>query len=74
MNLGDLIEHRGNIHGDGVKLAARVEALAEPGGICIPEPVHTAMQGTLSLDCEYVGPQRVKNIIGPVKALLSAGA
>jgi TolB-like protein/class 3 adenylate cyclase len=68
VNLGDVIEDRGDIYGDGVNVAARLESLADPGGICISESVHTAVGNKLPFDYEYMGEQEVKNIAKPVKA------
>ncbi len=68
VNLGDVIEDRGDIYGDGVNVAARLESLAEPGGICISESVHTAVGSKLPFDYEFMGEQAVKNIAKPVKA------
>jgi TolB-like protein/class 3 adenylate cyclase/rhodanese-related sulfurtransferase len=68
VNMGDVIEDRGDIYGDGVNVAARLESLAEPGGICISESVHTAVGHKLPFDYEYMGEQEVKNIAKPVKA------
>ncbi len=68
VNLGDVIEDRGDIYGDGVNVAARLESLAEPGGICISESVRTAIGKKLALDYESMGEQRVKNIEEPVRA------
>ncbi len=68
VNLGDVIEDRGDIYGDGVNVAARLESLAEPGGICISESVHTAVGNKLPFDYEFMGEQAVKNIAKPVKA------
>jgi class 3 adenylate cyclase/pimeloyl-ACP methyl ester carboxylesterase len=68
VNLGDVIEDRGDIYGDGVNVAARLESLAEPGGVCISESVRTAIGKKLSLDYESMGAQQVKNIEEPVHA------
>ena len=68
VNLGDVIEDRSDIYGDGVNVAARLEGLAEPGGICISESVHTAIGDKLPLDYEDIGEQQVKNIAKPVRA------
>ncbi len=68
VNIGEVIEDRGEIYGDGVNLAARLEALAEPGGICISESVHTAVGKNLPLRYEFLGEQSVKNIANPVRA------
>ncbi len=67
INLGDVIEDRGDIYGDDVNIAARLESLAEPGGICVSESVHTAIGGKLPLDFEYMGEQQVKNISQPIR-------
>lgn len=68
VNLGDVIEDRGDIYGDGVNVAARLESLAEPGGICISESVRTAIGKKLPLDYESLGEQQVKSIDEPVRA------
>ncbi|MFQ5756972.1 MAG: alpha/beta fold hydrolase, partial [Acidiferrobacterales bacterium] len=68
VNLGDVIEDRGDIYGDGVNVAARLESLAEPGGICISESVRTAIGKKLALDYESMGAQQVKNIEESVHA------
>ena len=68
VNSGDVIEDRGDIYGDGVNVAARLEALAEPGGICISESVRTAVGKGLDLVYEDMGPREVKNIAEPVRA------
>jgi TolB-like protein/tetratricopeptide (TPR) repeat protein len=68
VNLGDVIEDRGDIYGDGVNVAARLENLAEPGGICVSESVRTAIGKKLPLDYESLGEQQVKNIDEPVRA------
>jgi len=67
VNLGDVIEDRDDIYGDGVNVAARLESLSEPGGICITESVRTAVGNRLSLDYDFMGEQRVKNIADPVR-------
>ena len=67
VNSGDVIEDRGDIYGDGVNVAARLEALAEPGSICISESVRTAIGKKLDLEYEDMGKQEVKNIAEPVR-------
>ena len=67
VNLGDVIEDRGDVYGDGVNVAARLESLAEPGGICISESVYTAVAEKLPLIYEDQGEQTVKNIARPVR-------
>lgn len=68
VNLGEVIVDRGEIYGDGVNVAARLESLAEPGGICISESVHTAIGNKLPLDYQDLGEQSVKNIEKPIRA------
>ena len=68
LNLGDVIEDRGDIYGDGVNVAARLEALAKPGGICISESVRSSIGNKFDLDYEYMGEQKVKNIEQPIRA------
>jgi adenylate cyclase len=67
VNLGDVIEDDGDIFGDGVNVAARLEGLADPGGICISESVRTAIGKKLELVYESLGEQKVKNISEPVQ-------
>ena len=68
VNSGDVIEDRGDIYGDGVNVAARLESLAEPGSICVSESVRTALGNRLNLDYDDIGKQEVKNIAEPVQA------
>lgn len=68
VNLGDVIEDRGDIYGDGVNVAARLEALAEPAGICISDAVRTAIGKKLPFEYTFIGEQLVKNIEEPVRA------
>ncbi|NCF27242.1 MAG: tetratricopeptide repeat protein [Gammaproteobacteria bacterium] len=68
INSGDVIEDRGDIYGDGVNVAARLESLANPGGICISDAVRTAVGKKLDIDYEDMGEQEVKNISQPVRA------
>ena len=67
VNSGDVIEDRGDIYGDGVNVAARLESLADPGGICISDAVRSAVGKKLDLDYEDLGEQEVKNIAEPVR-------
>ncbi len=68
INSGDVIEDRGDIYGDGVNVAARLESLANPGGICISDAVRTAVGKKLDIDYEDMGEQTVKNISQPIRA------
>ncbi|MBP2235291.1 TolB-like protein/class 3 adenylate cyclase [Sinorhizobium kostiense] len=68
INLGDVIGEDGDIYGDGVNVASRLEALAEPGGICISGKVHEELQGKLDCVFEDMGEQVVKNIARPIRA------
>jgi adenylate cyclase len=66
VNLGDIILDNGDIFGDGVNIAARLEALAEPGGICLGGAAHEQVRDKLDLGFEDMGEQLVKNIARPV--------
>jgi adenylate cyclase len=68
INLGDVIEEQGRIYGDGVNIAARLESLADPGGICISKTAFDHIESKLPLGYEYMGEQAVKNIAKPVPA------
>lgn len=68
INLGEVIADRGEIYGDGVNVAARLETLAEPGGICVSGAVFDAVDGKLDLGFRDLGAQQVKNIAKPVRA------
>ncbi|WP_170765139.1 adenylate/guanylate cyclase domain-containing protein [Ruegeria lacuscaerulensis] len=68
INLGDIIVEGDDIYGDGVNIAARLQTLADPGGICISRAVHTQVTGKLDLTYENMGPQAFKNIATPVPA------
>jgi TolB-like protein/class 3 adenylate cyclase len=67
INLGDVIVARDDIFGDSVNIAARLENLAVPGGICISERVYADVVGKLDCGFEYLGEKNVKNIDRPVK-------
>jgi adenylate cyclase len=68
INLGDVIEKEKRIYGDGVNIAARLEGLAEPGGVCISDIVHDQVENRLPFEYQYMGEQNVKNIPKPVGA------
>src|SRR5271165_5657206 len=67
VNLGDVIADGGDIFGDGVNVAARLEALAEPGGICISRTVRDQIRDKLAYHFEDLGEQSVKNIARPAR-------
>lgn len=66
INLGDVVIDGADILGNGVNVAARLEALAEPGGICISGAVHAQVESTLDLEIESLGDKQLKNIAAPV--------
>ena len=66
INLGDVIRDGRDIFGDGVNITARLEALAEPGGICVSRVVHDQVRDKLDIAFEEMGEQQVKNIARPV--------
>ncbi len=68
LNMGEVIVDRGDIYGDGVNVAARLEALADPGGICVSEAVRSGVGRKLPVSFEFMGEQLVKNIAEPVRA------
>ncbi|WP_170611225.1 adenylate/guanylate cyclase domain-containing protein [Ruegeria arenilitoris] len=67
INLGDIIIDRGDIFGDGVNIAARLEAIADPGGICIAGSVYEQVKSKVDVKFEDLGEQTVKNIAEPVR-------
>jgi adenylate cyclase len=67
INLGDIIIEDGDIFGDGVNIAARLEALAELGGICLSAAAHEQVRDRLDLAFDDLGEQQVKNITRPVR-------
>jgi adenylate cyclase len=66
INLGDVMVDGGDIYGDGVNIAARLQELAEPGGILISAPVYDQVHNKLPVGFDCVGEQQVKNVAGPV--------
>ncbi len=67
INLGDVILQGDDIYGEGVNVAARLEGIAEPGGICVSAIVHDQVQGKLECEFEDIGDQSLKNIARPVR-------
>jgi len=75
INVGDIVVEDGDIFGDGVNVAARLEGLAEPGGICVSARVQEDAAGKLDLAFEDLGDQALKNIARPVRAFrIATGA
>ncbi len=68
VNLGDIIEEGKRIYGDGVNIAARLEALADPGGVCLSKTAFEHIESKLPFGYEYIGKKTVKNITKPVGA------
>jgi class 3 adenylate cyclase len=68
INVGDVMVKDGDIFGDGVNIAARLEGLADPGGICISRGIHDQVMKKLPHEFEDLGEQKVKNIAQPVRA------
>ena len=68
VNLGDVVVDGENLMGDGVNVAARLEALAPPGGICVSESIHLQVRDRLGLDFLDLGEHKMKNIARPVRA------
>ena len=67
INLGDVIAEDGDIHGDGVNIAARLEGLARPGGICLSDDVYRHAKGKINSRFEDTGEQKLKNVAVPVR-------
>src|SRR5690348_12245420 len=70
LGIGDVVEREGDLLGDGVNIAARLEGLAEAGGICISRAVYEQVAGKLSARFVDIGARKVKNIPEPVHAYL----
>ena len=66
LNIGDILEQDAALYGDGVNVAARLQALGEPGGVCVSAALHDLVQGRLPVAFEYAGEHRVKNIAKPI--------
>jgi class 3 adenylate cyclase len=67
INVGDIIQDRDDVYGNGVNVAARLESLANPGGICISEAAQDAIGTKLPLRYEFLGEKKVKNIKRPIR-------
>jgi adenylate cyclase len=68
INVGDVVYDEARIYGDGINVAARLEGIAEAGGICISSKVYDEINGRIELACEDIGEQQLKNIARPVRA------
>src|SRR5262249_35584867 len=73
INLGDVMVEESDIYGDGVNIAARLEALAEPGGVLLSETVFSHVRGKVGIGFVDLGPQNLKNMVEPVRAFKVSG-
>ena len=73
INIGDVIFDEARIYGDGINIAARIEGIAEPGGIYISRQAYDQVEGKLALSFRKLGPQHLKNIVKPVEVFAVAG-
>ena len=73
INLGDVIVEDSDLYGDGVNVAARLEALASPGGVCISGKIHDEVRGKIDIAFTDRGEQQLKNIAIPVRVFSSSG-
>ena len=67
LNVGDITDDGGDVHGEGVNIAARLEALAEPGGICISGDVHNQVRNRIVCSYEDMGEHQVKHVTAAVR-------
>ena len=67
INVGDVITDEGDLFGDGVNIAARIEAIAEPGGVSMSEDAYRQIEGKIDAAFEYAGQQQLKNIAKPIR-------
>src|SRR6202165_4448744 len=68
IHVGDIIFDENDIFGDGVNIAARLEGIAEPGGVCISDDAYRQVRGKVEIACDDMGPQPLKNIAEPMRA------
>src|SRR5258708_31073891 len=68
IHVGDIIFDDNDIFGDGVNIAARLEGIAEPGGVCISDDAHRQIRGKVDIVFDDMGPQTLKNITEPMRA------
>jgi adenylate cyclase len=68
INVGDIIvDNKGDIYGDGVNIAARIESLARPGAVCLSDEAYKQIKGKLAIDVSDMGERQLKNILQPVR-------
>src|SRR3979490_1069967 len=68
IHVGDIIFDDNDIFGDGVNIAARLEGIAEPGGVCMSDDTYRQVRGKVEIACDDLGPQTLKNIAEPMRA------
>jgi TolB-like protein/class 3 adenylate cyclase len=68
IHVGDIIIDENDIFGDGVNIAARLEGIAEPGGVCLSDDTYRQIRGKVEIACDDLGPQTLKNIAEPMRA------
>jgi adenylate cyclase len=68
IHVGDIIIDDNDIFGDGVNIAARLEGIAEPGGVYISDDAYRQVRGKVEIACDDLGPQTLKNIVEPMRA------
>src|SRR5215475_1890755 len=68
VHVGDIIFDDDDIFGDGVNIAARLEGIAEPGGVCLSDDAYRQIRGKIEIVCDDLGPQLLKNIAEPMRA------
>jgi class 3 adenylate cyclase len=68
IHVGDVIFDENDIFGDGVNIAARLEGIAEPGGVCMSDDAYRQVRGKVDIACDDTGPQSLKNIAEPMRA------
>jgi TolB-like protein/class 3 adenylate cyclase len=68
IHVGDIIIDDNDIFGDGVNIAARLEGIAEPGGVCMSDDTYRQIRGKVDISCDDLGPQTLKNIAEPMRA------
>src|SRR5215475_1397462 len=74
INIGDVIVEPHDIFGDDVNVAARLEGIAEPGGICVSSSVYAHVRGKVAIDFADLGDQNLKNIVHPVRVYAAPGS